>query len=172
MPLMKGKSDKAFSHNVSAERNAGKPQDQALAIAYAVKKRMAQKKAMGGMMNPAMMKEKYAYGGQIKDPYMYADGGEVDEENPHHMVHMIMMKRMNKGGEVEGTEDPVEGEPIESDDIEDGKSMDNFLTAEHPDNDLFSDEEGTPYFPGGKRKYRGLVEGIMNGMHKMHYGRS
>ncbi len=34
MPLMPGKSKEAFSHNVKAEIEAGKPQKQAVAIAY------------------------------------------------------------------------------------------------------------------------------------------
>ena len=37
MPLEKGKSREAFSHNVKAEMDAGKPQKQAVAIAYAEK---------------------------------------------------------------------------------------------------------------------------------------
>jgi hypothetical protein len=48
MPLMKSKSKKAFKHNVEAEMSAGKPQKQALAIAYATKRRMAK----GGMVMP------------------------------------------------------------------------------------------------------------------------
>jgi len=47
MPLSKGKSNRAFVHNVKAEMNAGKPQKQALAIAYATK-RKAKKMSMGG----------------------------------------------------------------------------------------------------------------------------
>src|SRR5437762_8457564 len=39
MPLQSGKSKKAFSANVEAEIAAGKPQKQAVAIAYAVKRR-------------------------------------------------------------------------------------------------------------------------------------
>jgi hypothetical protein len=46
MPLMHSKSDKAFTHNIKAEMHAGKPQNQSLAIAYAVKRRA--KKAYGG----------------------------------------------------------------------------------------------------------------------------
>jgi hypothetical protein len=38
MPLQKGKSKAAFSHNVSTEMHAGKPQNQALAIAYSEKR--------------------------------------------------------------------------------------------------------------------------------------
>jgi hypothetical protein len=44
MPLTKSTSKKAFSNNVRAEMNAGKPQKQAVAIAYAVKRRAASKK--------------------------------------------------------------------------------------------------------------------------------
>ncbi len=37
MPLMSGKSQKAFTHNIKAEISAGKPQNQAVAIAYSKK---------------------------------------------------------------------------------------------------------------------------------------
>ena len=43
MPLVKSKSKKAFSKNVSAEINAGKPQKQAVAIAYSVKRKAIKK---------------------------------------------------------------------------------------------------------------------------------
>jgi hypothetical protein len=46
MPLTKSKSNKAFEHNIKAEIDAGKPQKQAVAIAYSVKR--AAKKADGG----------------------------------------------------------------------------------------------------------------------------
>jgi hypothetical protein len=49
MPLIKSKSDKAFKHNIKAEIHAGKPQKQAVAIAYATKR--AAKKAIGGRMS-------------------------------------------------------------------------------------------------------------------------
>lgn len=39
MPLKKSSSKKAFSQNVKAEMHAGKPQKQAVAIAYSVKRR-------------------------------------------------------------------------------------------------------------------------------------
>lgn len=42
MPLKKSASPKAFSANVKTEMKAGKPQKQAVAIAYSVK-RQAQK---------------------------------------------------------------------------------------------------------------------------------
>jgi len=46
MPLTKSKSKKAFEHNLKAEIHAGKPQKQALAIAYSEKRHA--KKAHGG----------------------------------------------------------------------------------------------------------------------------
>jgi hypothetical protein len=39
MPLNRSKSKKAFSENVEAEMHAGKPQAQAVAIAYSVKRK-------------------------------------------------------------------------------------------------------------------------------------
>jgi hypothetical protein len=43
MPLNKSTSQKAFSANVKAEIKAGKPQKQAVAIAYSVKREAAKK---------------------------------------------------------------------------------------------------------------------------------
>jgi hypothetical protein len=39
MPLKKSSSDKAFTSNLKTELAAGKPQKQALAIAYSVKRK-------------------------------------------------------------------------------------------------------------------------------------
>jgi hypothetical protein len=43
MPLKKSASKKAFSDNVKAEMKAGKPQKQAVAIAYATKRKAKNK---------------------------------------------------------------------------------------------------------------------------------
>jgi len=48
MPLLKGRSKKDFSKNVATEMDAGKPQKQALAIAYSVKRRSPKKKMYKG----------------------------------------------------------------------------------------------------------------------------
>ena len=48
MPLIKSKSEKAFKSNIKAEIAAGKPQKQAVAIAYSMKRRA--KKASGGQI--------------------------------------------------------------------------------------------------------------------------
>ena len=44
MPLKKSTSKKAFSSNIRAEMNAGKPQKQAVAIAYSVKRKAQTKR--------------------------------------------------------------------------------------------------------------------------------
>jgi len=47
MPLDKGKSKKAFEHNIKAEIKAGKPVKQAVAIAYAEKGEAKKEKPTG-----------------------------------------------------------------------------------------------------------------------------
>lgn len=44
MPLSHGKSEKSFKKNVKTEMKAGKPQKQAVAIAYAVKREAEHKR--------------------------------------------------------------------------------------------------------------------------------
>ena len=51
MPLIKSTSDKAFSKNIKAEIKAGKPQKQAVAIAYSVKRKAEDGKKKGGQVN-------------------------------------------------------------------------------------------------------------------------
>lgn len=69
MPLIKGKSDKAFGENVRTEMHHGHPLKQSLAIAYSMK-RKAQKKAHGGEMCAEgcdmLHEHNYASGGHIK----------------------------------------------------------------------------------------------------------
>lgn len=44
MPLIKSSSKKAFSTNIKKEMQSGKPQKQAVAIAYSVKRKASKKK--------------------------------------------------------------------------------------------------------------------------------
>lgn len=53
MPLIKGKSEKAFKENIRTEVKAGKPVKQAVAIAYDVQRR-AQGKKTGGNVSLAV----------------------------------------------------------------------------------------------------------------------
>jgi hypothetical protein len=64
MPLIKGKSDKAFTKNIKTEIAHGKPQKQAVAIAYATR-RAAAKKASGGTVKSGSRDMDMAEGGMI-----------------------------------------------------------------------------------------------------------
>ena len=80
MPLEQGKSPKAFENNLKAEMHAGKPQKQALAIAYSVKKRNKQM-AGGGKVH-------CAHGGPAHcNMGCYDEGGEVNEKLHPEMDH-------------------------------------------------------------------------------------
>ena len=48
MPLAKGKSKAAFTQNIKTEIAAGKPQKQAVAIAYSVKRKSGNRKGILG----------------------------------------------------------------------------------------------------------------------------
>ena len=64
MPLVHGKSKKTFSKNVATEMEHGKPQKQALAIAYSVQRR--KKKASGGSVESGSHDMNMAHGGKAK----------------------------------------------------------------------------------------------------------
>ena len=58
MPLSSGKSNAAFSHNVEVEMQAGKPQKQAVAIAYAKKREASDEAAQAAADLAAVIKAK------------------------------------------------------------------------------------------------------------------
>ena len=67
MPLIHSKKPKAFSHNVETEMKAGKPQKQAVAIAYNM---AGEHKAEGGCVGSTCK--------GCSDPACYSEGGSVD----------------------------------------------------------------------------------------------
>lgn len=115
MPLVQGKSKKSFSENVKREMDAGKPQPQALAIAYSVKrKNMRKKKALGGEITAN--DERRANADNAKDNRdlkMMASGGSVeidfesekranaDDAHTPEELEMLRRKRMASGGAIE-----------------------------------------------------------------------
>lgn len=56
MPLIKSKSPRAFSKNVATEMHSGKPQPQAVAIAYATQRRARGEKGIHGHMSDTVAK--------------------------------------------------------------------------------------------------------------------
>lgn len=84
MPLSKGSSPKSFSKNVKIEMEHGKPQKQAVAIAYSVKRKMKHK-AHGGEMEGCQM---CSEGGGVENeklhPYSQGEMVEDDDMDPHY----------------------------------------------------------------------------------------
>ena len=132
--LHQGKSKKAFSKNVETEMHAGKPQKQALAIAYAVK-RKAQKKAYGGMIDheedehmPEMHMEhpmEHEHTQAEMEMHEFPAEDEMpmhhEDEHEHDIVHRAM-KHFSHGGMVanEGEDELdhlADGEPNEFDEL-------------------------------------------------------
>jgi hypothetical protein len=117
MPLLSGKSKSAMSHNIKAEMHAGKPQKQALAIAYSMARRGKKKMANGGpvedpsdLVQPHHDDEHRASGdndevreskkrdgvGGLNQDAMQPDlnrfkGGEVSDENPASSIAEMSM---------------------------------------------------------------------------------
>lgn len=95
MPLIKKSSNKAFEANLEAEMDAGKPTDQALAIAYNVQ-RSAKKKGM-------------YQGGVVADE----PADELMAEAPKSIAEAIRLSRAPKVEEIEALEMDLAGEHVE-----------------------------------------------------------
>jgi len=118
MPLNKSGSKKAFSENVRTEMHHGKPQKQAVAIAYSVMRKAGHKMAKGGMCEKCDGECKYAMGGMS-----YSDGGDVQPGPGGVPVSSSVgakisegFKKMDEGGEVE---------EMEGSEMDDGGMMDH-----------------------------------------------
>lgn len=75
MPLEHSSSKESFSRNVSAEMHAGKPQNQALAIAYRIKR---EGRAMGGPPPASWQVRQEARGLTHSGPILSAVAGRTD----------------------------------------------------------------------------------------------
>lgn len=104
MPLMQGKSKQAFGHNVGAEMKAGKPQKQALAIAYSMKRRNAKKMAKGGMVRDE--EDMGRNHDPIRGEQMVQDNEALNPMNePEHGAEDAVMKQMNFSKKAQEHED-------------------------------------------------------------------
>lgn len=116
MPLLKSKSKAAFSKNVETEMNAGKPQKQALAIAYATKRKMAR----GGMVSGG----KYQY---TSTPDPLNDEEHSSKPAPEGMEeHSQDMERQAR---ADGLTHYAKGGVVDHDEVMEG-NIDNFLSDE------------------------------------------
>ncbi len=144
--------------------DAGKPQKQALAIAYSMKRKGPKKMAHGGEVENEKLHPGHGEDGGEPDEGDMEGMAGADEMAPdesmsikipmHDMVKHIIAKRLSMGGEVEADDARPEG----------GDSIDNEGEEIHPDNDFLSDEEQTQYAgedDSPKSKRRSLLDSIM-----------
>jgi hypothetical protein len=116
MPLMHMKSPKAFKHNIEVEEKAGKPQKQAVAIAYSEKAHAEHKKhlASGGMVQDCPLcgkmppEENEWEAGEESDNSLagYADGGEIKKPEPPNPIGYPQGASWSNGGEIKGVHKP------------------------------------------------------------------
>jgi len=113
MPLKHGKSEKAFKSNVKAEMHAGKPQKQALAIAYSVKRRAKKAKGGGVHQEDTPMGKGVSAAGyharsakEMADKYGATDSAPLNVAKQAHREKLAELKAMPKvpkyadGGEI------------------------------------------------------------------------
>jgi hypothetical protein len=151
MPLLKGKSEKAFKHNVEAEMHAGKPQKQSLAIAYSMKRKGKKKMAGGG--DPADPVADSRLQSHAHERQMVQDL-ECNEEHEHDRHDSAGEPMMSEGGEcdAEGESDMWGDEKIRDEKMmaEGGQITDNYQspsTAMHQTKDGDVDPQDA-YAPG------------------------
>jgi hypothetical protein len=160
MPLMKSGSKKAFGKNMKAEMDAGKPQKQALAIAYSIKRK--NQKAAGGMVDG------YAKGGEVAGTH-HSKATMMMKKPPMSMVQAIMAKRMAEGGMAEESMDSDEPMNLE---MVDGLSPTNdFLSDAEQDESLDQTYPPDEYREVDGMGERGILEKVMMGMRKKHFGK-
>lgn len=96
MPLIKKRSKAAFEHNVKAEIGAGKPQKQALAIAFSVKRKAPKKMAKGGKVDHEAGVHR-EHGTGIKDiPKNRSSLGATNQMAKEYPQHKIARKEQAK----------------------------------------------------------------------------
>lgn len=143
MPLNTGKSPKAFSSNIKTEMNAGKPQKQALAIAYAIRRK--NKMSQGGVVNEE-------YPAEHPDDHLVAHDQDMRE-----IAHEDGLTSFAEGGEVSG---------MDEDDVE---INDNFLSAE--DQHSVFDSADLRDEPVEDLSKKNLMDGVMRKIRMRHMGR-
>lgn len=111
MPLFKGKSKKTFSKNVETEMDNGKPQKQALAIAYSMKRR-SKKMAKGGKVEQTADAEKRPMPDQE-----FADSAETKRSGDKHKASgwLDNKKEAGKSG-------PTKRNPVDEDFVDESRT--------------------------------------------------
>ena len=128
MPLIQGKSKKSFGKNVGKEMEAGKPQKQALAIAFSVQRKNKKKMADGGTLGDAI-----GYPGSKKK---YYDGGEVLDADSTGKDSTMMIRNRRAPLEHAQELDFHDEKRSDADDAEDEREMDMLAEGGEIEDDL------------------------------------
>jgi len=139
MPLMKGKSPKAFEHNIKAEISSGKPKAQALAISYDIQRKNKKRKAAGGSV-------------QSGSPDMnMAEGGMINVKNqkrpmPENLHNDKMMADMNRGNKPAKNDSFTDNPTVKQAQMNSGRKVMPIKRPKMVPSDVFStrlyDKEG------------------------------
>lgn len=173
MPLIKGKSKKSFGKNVEKEMDAGKPQDQALAIAYQVQRKNKKKKMYdGGEVLDAdstgadskkMLKGAKTEGSQeitANQDKMYS----IDDEKDHREMAMVEGAKASHSDELDVRDEKMSGIDDSYDSRD--KSMLEGKPSSHKDELLATDEDEAVADDHSERSLQMLAEGGMVGKPK------
>lgn len=166
MPLIKSGSKKAMSSNISAEMHAGKPQKQAIAIAYSVKRR-AQHMADGGQVQ------------NLKENYNMRDGRNIADEMRRRKKGLTQMAEGGMAGgspeyndefDMSSTDEQNHSEPderrLDNEPMGDDWESDEFLADPYGDMTANAHSSFDPEMEQSSR--RGRLQRIMNSVQRMH----
>lgn len=160
MPLIKGKSEKAFGKNVSAEMDSGKPQKQALAIAYSIK-RKAKKTKYDLNKAPGKMAS--------DDSQELADGGPVLDPRGVQSLAQAFGNKKAHGGSID-YDKAVDGEDMGPEDkelsvMDFGKQAQEHESLAEPEEPLEHEEVAEEDKPEGMYASGGAVHIMINPAH-------
>lgn len=142
MPLIHGKSKKSFSENVATEMEHGKPQNQALAIAYSTMRKAGHKMSDGGMCEKCGGGScKYSSGGEVtlgeKGIKSFMEKGEFDvgssDKIPSKLRGIDEDEMYSRGGMVKKDTDQSKGVHKPMNTMHPEMSKAGYLAREHSD---------------------------------------
>lgn len=172
MPLEKGKSQKAFEHNVKTEIHHDKPLKQSLAVAYAMK-RKAQHKAMGGDAAIEHEGMHMCSGGACEHPsHKMSDGGYASDAHAAAMSKRDRAIHAFKGGYIgsyQHEENHVDGgdaHPMAEEHVEHPESHDSMVSHDVMNQEGDEDEGaggGDPMDPVVMKIVMGRAKGYSKG---------
>lgn len=160
MPLVHGKSQKAFQKNVKTEMHHGKPQGQALAIAYSIKRKAeAHKKAFGGHVSKD--EGVSSQGHDVRKAQYYKSQGMIGshpEKESKQAQHASMeaakheaQKRLHKSRSIKPKLYAMGGEVLMEHEAKESPEYEHAEHAEHAGQKEMHEELHSPHLPAKEK---------------------